>query len=131
MGDPAEGRAPRARALRSAYAGILGGVETVAGEPGAPSRPARVPGVAGDRGRRRRDGSPRFSSSRPGRGEAVPHVIADSQNSDSDDDGQFVVEAAPPPSEVAGLEAVSPRGWASLSLHPPSGARAYVGGTFL
>nr|KAF6498335.1 TRAF3 interacting protein 1 [Rousettus aegyptiacus] len=45
------------------------------------------------------------AADRPGRGEAVPHVIADSQNSDSDDDGQFVVEAAPPPSEVAGLEA--------------------------
>lgn len=72
-----------------------------------PSRPVHVPGVAENRGHVAIPVSSGFSSSRAGRGEAVSHVIADSQNSDSDDDGQFVVEAAPPPSEMAGLEVVS------------------------
>lgn len=82
-----------------------------------PSRLVHVPGVAENRGHVAVLVSSGFSSSRAGRGEAVSHVIADSQNSDSDDDGQFVVEAAPPPSEMAGLEVVSSPGWAVLSLH--------------
>ncbi|ELK14385.1 TRAF3-interacting protein 1 [Pteropus alecto] len=55
---------------------------------------------------KRQDSVEVLAADRAGRGEAISHVIADSQNSDSDDDGQFVVEAAPPPSEVAGLEVV-------------------------
>lgn len=99
------------------------------GNPAVPSRPVHVPGAAEKRGRRGRPASSSFSSSRAGRGEAISHVIADSQNSDSDDDGQFVVEAAPPPSEVAGLEVVSGLGWAALLLHLESGARV-PGGSF-
>lgn len=54
---------------------------------------------------KRQDSVEVLAADRPGRGEAISHVIADSQNSDSDDDdGQFVVEAAPPAAETAGLD---------------------------
>lgn len=45
--------------------------------------------------------------SRTGSGEAVASVIVDTQNSDSEEDDQFVVEAAPQLPEMPGPEMVS------------------------
>lgn len=44
---------------------------------------------------------------RSGSGKTVSTVIIDSQNSDNEDDEQFVVEAAPQLSEIAEIEMVS------------------------
>lgn len=44
---------------------------------------------------------------RTGSGKAVAHVIVDSQNSDTEGDDEFVVEAAPQLPETAELELVS------------------------
>lgn len=46
-------------------------------------------------------------SLRSGSGKTVSTVIIDSQNSDNEDDEQFVVEAAPQLSEIAEIEMVS------------------------
>lgn len=44
---------------------------------------------------------------RSGSGKTVSSVIIDSQNSDNEDDEQFVVEAAPQLSEIADIDMVS------------------------
>lgn len=55
---------------------------------------------------RRQDSVEVVPADRPGSGKTVSNVIVESQNSDSDDDDQFVVEAAPQLSEMSELEAV-------------------------
>lgn len=44
---------------------------------------------------------------RSGSGKTVSNVIIDSQNSDNEDDEQFVVEAAPQLAEMSEIEMVS------------------------
>lgn len=44
---------------------------------------------------------------RSGSGKTVSNVIIDSQNSDNEDDEQFVVEAAPQLTEMSEIEMVS------------------------
>ncbi|XP_077614466.1 TRAF3-interacting protein 1 [Crocuta crocuta] len=52
------------------------------------------------------DSAEALAADRTGSGEAVASVIVDTQNSDSEEDDQFVVEAAPQLPEVPGLEMV-------------------------
>lgn len=50
---------------------------------------------------------PNFFLFRAGSGKAVSNVIVESQNSDNEEDEQFVVEAAPQLPEMAELDVVS------------------------
>lgn len=61
---------------------------------------------------------PSFSSFRTGSGKTVSNVITESQNSDNEDDDQFVVEAAPQLPEMSELEMVGEAPHAGLS--PPA-----------
>lgn len=54
---------------------------------------------------------------RSGSGKTVSNVIIDSQNSDNEDDEQFVVEAAPQLAEMSEIEMVSsPEGPVSVNI---------------
>lgn len=54
---------------------------------------------------------------RSGSGKTVSNVIIDSQNSDNEDDEQFVVEAAPQLTEMSEIEMVSsPEGLFSVKM---------------
>ncbi|XP_036865513.2 TRAF3-interacting protein 1 isoform X1 [Manis javanica] len=55
---------------------------------------------------KRQESSEVLPTDRSGSGKPVSNVIVDSQNSDNEEDRQFVVEAAPQLSETAGLEMV-------------------------
>ncbi|XP_027996550.2 TRAF3-interacting protein 1 isoform X4 [Eptesicus fuscus] len=55
---------------------------------------------------KRQDSSEVLTADRTGSGQTVSNVIVDLQNSENDEDDQFVVEAAPPLSEVSELEVV-------------------------
>nr|XP_036865516.1 TRAF3-interacting protein 1 isoform X4 [Manis javanica] len=55
---------------------------------------------------KRQESSEVLPTDRSGSGKPVSNVIIDSQNSDNEEDRQFVVEAAPQLSETAGLEMV-------------------------
>ncbi|XP_040306418.1 TRAF3-interacting protein 1 isoform X3 [Herpailurus yagouaroundi] len=55
---------------------------------------------------KRQDGAEALTADRTGSGKAVASVIVDAQNSDGEEDDQFVVEAAPPLPEMSELEVV-------------------------
>ncbi|XP_068400225.1 TRAF3-interacting protein 1 isoform X7 [Eschrichtius robustus] len=55
---------------------------------------------------RRQESAEVLTSDRTGSGKTISNVIVESQNSDNEDDDQFVVEAAPQLSEVSELEMV-------------------------
>ncbi|XP_059559724.1 TRAF3-interacting protein 1 isoform X4 [Myotis daubentonii] len=55
---------------------------------------------------KRQDSAEVLTADRTGSGQTVSNVIVDVQNSENEDDDQFVVEAAPPLSEVSELEVV-------------------------
>ncbi|KAK1336786.1 LOW QUALITY PROTEIN: hypothetical protein QTO34_002821 [Cnephaeus nilssonii] len=55
---------------------------------------------------KRQDSAEVLTADRTGSGQTVSNVIVDLQNSENDEDDQFVVEAAPPLSEVSELEVV-------------------------
>lgn len=61
---------------------------------------------------------PSISSFRTGSGKTVSNVITESQNSDNEDDDQFVVEAAPQLPEMSELEMVG-EAWRALGHHTP------------
>ncbi|KAM5228672.1 TRAF3-interacting protein 1 [Ctenodactylus gundi] len=56
---------------------------------------------------KRQESSEALTMDRTGSGKTVSNVIIDSQNSDNEDDDQFVVEAAPQLSEMSEIEMVS------------------------
>ncbi|XP_045431205.1 TRAF3-interacting protein 1 isoform X8 [Pipistrellus kuhlii] len=55
---------------------------------------------------KRQDSAEVLTADRTGSGQTVSNVIVDLQNSENEEDDQFVVEAAPPLSEVSELETV-------------------------
>ncbi|XP_036175327.1 TRAF3-interacting protein 1 isoform X5 [Myotis myotis] len=55
---------------------------------------------------KRQDSAEVLTADRTGSGQTVSNVIVDVQNSENEEDDQFVVEAAPPLSEVSELEVV-------------------------
>ncbi|XP_036714610.1 TRAF3-interacting protein 1 isoform X4 [Balaenoptera musculus] len=55
---------------------------------------------------RRQESAEVLTSDRTGSGKTISNVIVESQNSDNEDDDQFVVEAAPQLSEVSELEMI-------------------------